>query len=47
MLDAMNRADVNAMEQNINVMLSYSEECMAKLDTLARYKGDGAHLAYN
>lgn len=42
MLDAMNRADVNAMEQNINVMLSYSEECQAKLDTLARYNGDGA-----
>lgn len=41
-LDAMNRADVNAMEQNINVMLSYSEECQAKLDTLARYNGDGA-----
>jgi len=40
--DAFSRADVNAMEQNINTMLTFNEEGLSKLDELDNYNGDAA-----
>ncbi|TLX72256.1 hypothetical protein E9993_18240 [Labilibacter sediminis] len=39
-MDAFERADVNAMEQNINSMLLFNEEGVEKLKQLDSYNGD-------
>ncbi|MBL0743126.1 LIC11966 family surface protein [Chryseolinea lacunae] len=42
MIEALNKKDINGMEQNKNAMKSYAEEGLAKLDTLKPFKGDGS-----
>lgn len=39
-LDAFQRADVNAMEQNISSMVSFNEEGLQKINVLDNYNGD-------
>lgn len=41
MIDALNKNDVNALKQNADALGKFSEEGLAKLDTLRPFKGDG------
>lgn len=45
LLDAINRGDVNDMEQNNNALLEYSEEGLEELGKLAPYNGDNSLIA--
>ena len=40
LMEAMERGDVNAMEQNKNSLISFAEEGLNRLDTIPRYKSD-------
>jgi hypothetical protein len=40
MLDALNKKNVSAVEQNRNTLLQFSTEGLAKLDTMKGFKGD-------
>ncbi|PLW94168.1 MAG: hypothetical protein C0592_03765 [Marinilabiliales bacterium] len=40
MLEAIGAGDVNAAEQSKSAMITYSDEGIAKLDTMSAYKGD-------
>lgn len=40
LIDAMNKKDINAMEQNRSVLQKYTEESLKKLDTLKSYNND-------
>ena len=40
LMTALEKGDVNALEQNKDAMLKYVAEATAKLDTLPRYKSD-------
>ena len=40
LMSALEKGDINALEQNKSAMLSFVEEGLAKLDTLPRYKSD-------
>jgi hypothetical protein len=42
MLDAMQRKDINAIEQNRNSLIKYAEEGLAKLEEVKPYNGDGS-----
>lgn len=42
MIDALNKGDLNGMEQSKNALKTYSEEGLSRLDTLKPYKGDGS-----
>lgn len=44
MLEALNKQDVNAVEQFRNSMLKFTDEGLARLDTLKPFKGDGSYL---
>ncbi len=44
MIEALNKNDVNAVEQYRNSMLRFAGEGLAKLDTLKPFKGDGTYL---
>lgn len=39
-MEAMNKGDVNGMEQNKNTLIKYAEEGKASLDTIKSFKGD-------
>ncbi len=41
-LDAMQRADVSSLEQNINTMVDFNKEGLTKLDELENYNGDAS-----
>lgn len=45
LLDALNKADVNAMEQNNNALAEYSEEGLAELKKMQAYDGDNSLMA--
>jgi hypothetical protein len=40
--DAINRKDVNALEQNNNTLQKFADEGLASLDTLKAFEGDGS-----
>jgi len=42
MIDALNKHDLNGMEQSKNAMKAYAEEGLARLDTLKPYSGDAS-----
>ncbi|WP_160143559.1 LIC11966 family surface protein [Chryseolinea soli] len=42
MIDALNKADLNGMEQSKNALKLYSEEGLSRLDTLKPYNGDAS-----
>jgi hypothetical protein len=42
--DSFNKKDLNALEQNNNTLIKYSEEGLAKLDTIKAFSGDGSVL---
>jgi hypothetical protein len=42
MIDALNKGDLNGMEQSKNALKMYSEEGLTRLDTLKPYKGDAS-----
>ena len=42
MIDALNKADLNGMEQSKNALKTYSEEGLTRLDTLKPYNGDAS-----
>lgn len=42
MIDALNKGDLNGMEQSKNALKTYSEEGLSRLDTLKPYKGDAS-----
>lgn len=42
MIEALNRKDINAVEQTKNSMLKFSEEGLLKLDSIKPFKGDGS-----
>jgi hypothetical protein len=44
MIEALNKDDVNAVEQYRNSMLKFAEEGLVKLDTMKPFKGDGSYL---
>lgn len=41
-LDALQRNDMNALEQNKNTLVDFSDKGLAKLDTIKSYKNDGS-----
>lgn len=41
-LEALEKNDINGLEQSRNSMLKYADEGLLKLDTLKPYKGDGS-----
>jgi hypothetical protein len=45
LMDAISKKDVNAIEQNKGTLKKFAEEGLAKLDTMAAFKGDRALLA--
>lgn len=44
-LEAMNKSDVNGMQQNSNSMVKIAEEALSKLDTMARFNGEATLLS--
>ena len=42
LLDAMERTDINAIEQNRNALISVADEGLEKLKTISTYKGDNS-----
>jgi hypothetical protein len=40
MIEAMNKADLNALEQNKNSLLAYAEEGLGKMDTMKTFNSD-------
>jgi hypothetical protein len=42
--DAVNRRDLNALEQNNNTLINYVNEGLAKLDTIKGFDGDGSFM---
>lgn len=40
MIDALNKNDVNALKQNADALSKFSDEGLAKLDTMKAFKGD-------
>lgn len=40
LMAALEKGDINGLEQNRNTLLKYAEEGLSKLDTLPRYKSD-------
>jgi len=45
LLEALEKRDVNALEQNKNALISCTEEGLAKLDTMSGYRGDKTVIA--
>ncbi len=41
-MDALNKKDINAIEQNRNTLIRFAEEGLSKLDTIKAFKGDGS-----
>ncbi|HEX8039343.1 MAG TPA: hypothetical protein VF490_09325 [Chryseosolibacter sp.] len=41
-MEALNRKDVNGLEQNRTTLLKYAEEGLQKVDTMKAFKGDGS-----
>lgn len=44
MIEALNKNDVNAVEQYRNSMLKFADEGLVRLDTMKPFKGDGSYL---
>ena len=44
-LDAISRSDVNGLQQNINTLLTFSNQELEKIKTVGSYSGDGSLLA--
>lgn len=42
MIDALNRSDINALEQNKNSLITYSEEGLKVLDTIKPFENDNS-----
>lgn len=41
-MDALNRKDLNALEQNRNTLLKYADEGLHRIDTIKAFKEDGS-----
>jgi hypothetical protein len=41
-MDALNKKDINAIEQNRNTLIRFAEEGLSRLDTIKAFKGDGS-----
>lgn len=41
-MDALNRKDLNGIEQNRNTLIKFADEGLMKIDTIKAFKGDGS-----
>lgn len=41
-MDALNRKDLNGIEQNRNTLIKFAEEGLMRIDTIKAFKGDGS-----